>query len=122
MSNRISHEEQALVMVMFNAADVNSDGTIDLDELKGLLGDLGFQEDQIQSKAAAIMKMYAPVALAKSSAAGGTLLDRDAFVKVYAHFKEKESARLAAFTKDRQAIAVTKVGRCRASVVGSLAC
>jgi hypothetical protein len=108
----ISQEEQLQVKAMFSAADVNGDGTIDLDELKILLGDLGFPEDQIQSKAASIMNLYAPPASSKGpkSATGGALLDRNAFVKVYAHFKEKESARLAAFSKDRQAIAMTKVG------------
>ena len=36
-------------------------------------------------------------------------LDKTEFVKLYAHFKEKESKRLSQFNKDLMAIQVTKV-------------
>ena len=57
------------------------------------------------AKAAAIMKLY--------DKSGKGMLDKTAFVKLYVHFKDKESARLKAFCKDLEAIQVTKV--CRVS-------
>ena len=63
--------------------------------------DLNFPEDQIVAKSASIMKIYDKKSTGQ--------LDKLAFVKLYAHFKEKESARLALFYQDLAAIEVTEV-------------
>jgi hypothetical protein len=76
-----------------------------------ICSDLGFPEEEVTKKAAQLMKIY-------DKDSDGQL-DEAEFVKLYAHFKEKESARLAHFAKDLQAIAITKVRRLGRGIAGA---